>query len=76
MYKLGLVLLLSSGLVATAQISPVERSPIDVRLIRPLDRIRTRIDDRRTVVRAGNRHPLTLPRYDKGPAPPTSAWSE
>ena len=65
MYKLALASLLSSGLVAIAQISPV-----DLRLIRPHDRIRRPIDDSRTVARPGNRHPLALPRYDKGPASP------
>src|SRR5215831_4309998 len=70
MYKLALVSLLSSGLVATGQSSSATRPPVDLRSIRPVDRIHTRIDDRRTVARVGNRHPLALPQYDKGPVPP------
>ena len=70
MYKLVLVSLLSSGPLAIAQISPAAQPVVDLRQIRPVDRIRTRIDESRTVVLTRNRHPLALPQYDKGPVPP------
>ena len=69
MYKLALVSLLSSGLLVIAQTSPA-RPPVDLRQIHPVDRIRMRIDERRTVALTQNRHPLALPPHDKGPVPP------
>jgi hypothetical protein len=57
-YKLALVSLLSSGLLVLAQTSPAARPPVDPRQIHPVDRIRTRIDERRTFALTQNRHPL------------------
>ncbi len=61
-HRLILCVLFLSGIIS-----------IDQRLTaqpRPEDRVTTPVDDRLTVTRPANRHPLALPEYDAGPVSP------
>ncbi len=50
--------------------STASNETVELRRVRPVDRITSFINDRLTVVRSGNRHPLARPEYDAGIASP------
>ncbi len=47
---------------------PASNHMVDLRSIQPTDRVTRPVDDRMTVTRPGNRHPLARPQYDAGVA--------